>query len=150
MKALFRCLFALALWFAWCIKLPSAVTAQASRTEVIAQKQTAKAEKLGVEEPSTLEKIVVWAEVIYPGTGIGIGGGYVRRWSHHRHVNLAAGIGLKSSAFVEMDIIVLRLASNWFDLELKARQTAVRDIYFYGLGAQSGLGSLIHYDYRPT
>jgi hypothetical protein len=162
----FRCFIVLALWLAWRAAFPPTVNAQASRADLIAQEQSAKAEHLGTEGPTKLEKSVVWAEHlplfslrsglypwvgnIYPGTGSAAGVGYVRRLARESDVNFGAGVAIRGSSFFTISANMPEIAGGLITTAVDAHHAVAKDLDFYGLGPNSSLDDPLQYNYRPT
>jgi hypothetical protein len=161
-----RLLVAPALFLAWCVAVPMPAAAQNSRVESIAGEQALKAEHLGSEGPSRLESFIElvqrspliastsgfypWLKNIYPGTGLGAGAGYMRRWAGDAHLNMAAAVSINASAYLKAQAWMPEIAGGLLTVDLDARYALAKDLLFYGLGPSSGLGDPLHYDYRPT
>lgn len=151
-----------ALWLAWCMTLPALLSAQATRTDSIAENQAAKAQHLGVEGPSTAERLFLrvtafdtagvypWVGSIYPGTGAGVGVGAAKRWGRSARVDLLGGVSSNGTTFVEAGARKVGMAGGHLDAILLARHTRVKDIPFFGLGPDAPLASPLGYDYHVT
>jgi hypothetical protein len=162
--SVWRCVSALALCLAWCGAFPSPVTAQTSRAEVIAREQGMK--HLGAEGPSGLERTMVWVQRspliartsgvypfaggVYPGVGLGLGVGYVKRWGPETHLNLAAAAALHGSMFLKAGARIPVIAGGLLALAPDARRTVAKNLSFFGLGPNSTRDNPVRYDYRAT
>lgn len=161
-----RLLLALALCLSLWGALPSAAQAQALRVESIAQEQRAKADSLGLEGPSKLEKAMVRVselplfgkssgpypsvDNIYPGTGLAFGATYVRRWPRNNHLKLIGGLAIKGSTLVELDGRMPEISGGRLEVDLNVRRMVAKELLFYGLGPGSSPGIPLGYDYRST
>jgi hypothetical protein len=161
-----RCLVALAVLIAGWLDLPSSVGAQASRTEVIAQEQNAKAANLRPEGPSSLEHFVVrverlpilsggsgpypWMGSAYRGTGLALGAAYMIRMAGRGQLNMVAGVSLRGSTLLKADARTRGIARDRLKLELDARHAKAKDVSFSGLGPNSLPDNPAQYDYRPA
>lgn len=142
------------------LALPTALVAQATRADSLAEAQAEKAQHLGVEGPSTAERIFVrvgafdtstvypWAGTIYPGTGIALGVGVAKRWGRPARVDLLAAVSTDGATFLEATARRVGMADGHFDAVIQASHTSVKDIDFFGLGPDAPLASPLGYDYR--
>src|SRR5687767_3636506 len=94
----------------------TAVSAQSTRVDAIAQEQAEKAKELGVEGPSRGEQIVrrvllspllsggdglyPWFGTVFSGTGMALGAGYFKRLENAARINIQTGFSLNNSMMV--------------------------------------------------
>jgi hypothetical protein len=159
-----RLVVALTLWLPWLGPFPPSAAAQATRAEVIAREQEAK--PVGTEGPSKLENTVVqvqrspliagrsgfypFAGGVYPGMGLGLGVGYLRRWGRETHLNLVAGGTVHGSMFLKASARAPLIAGGRLALAPDIRRIVAKNLSFYGLGPNSSRDFATLYDYRAT
>jgi hypothetical protein len=161
----YPCLVACTCFLVWCVASPPSVIAQGSRAGTIAQEQEEKSGRLGHEGPSTGEDVAVWVQrspliaptsgffpwsrSVYPGTGVGVGAGYVKRWDRGTSVDLVAGFSTHRSTLFRARARIPDVRRGLLSVNLDASHTVANDIFFYGLGPNSSHGTPPRYDYRP-
>jgi Omp85 superfamily domain len=153
---------AMVLALAWFGTQPASSAAQTSRAQVIEDEQKAKSANLGIEGPSAGEKVVErirrspllvgsggvypWFGSVYPGTGFGIGAGYLRHMPYGSRLNLHAAISLRGSSILNIQARLPEIGRGLIAVTLDASRTEAKKLLFYGRGPDSTAGSAIHYD----
>jgi len=154
------------MWVASCVLLTFPSSAQTSRAGLVAREQEAKSRHLGVEGPSRTERFVVWAESsplfgttsgpypwsrnIHPGTGVGVGAGYVQRGGRGARMNGVGGASLEGSWLVRFDARTPTMADGRLFFAVAGSHVRAENLAFRGLGPGSTRDASLHYDYRPT
>lgn len=147
---------------AWFGMQPLSSPAQTLRAQVIEEEQKAKSANLGIEGPSAQEKFVErirrspllvgsggvypWFGSVYPGTGLGIGAGYLRHMPYGSQLNLLAAISFRGSSILNIQARFPEIGRGLFAVSLDASRTEAKKLLFYGLGPDSTTGSAFHYD----
>src|SRR5687767_12780351 len=150
--------------FVLIVSAPAA--AQSTRAEAIAEEQKKKAAQLGTEGPSEAERIVrrvlispllaggdglyPWFGSVFPGSGMAIGAGYLKRLPNAASANVAAGVSLNNSMLIEGKVSAPELWRGMLRVDGLARWTDAREVSFYGMGPESTLAQRELYDYQPT
>ena len=140
--------------------------AQSTRVEAIAAEQQKKAGELGTEGPSDAERIIrrvlispllaggdgpyPWFGSVFPGSGMAIGAGYLKRLANAASANVAAGVSLNNSMLIEGKVSAPELWRGMLRVDGLARWTDARDVSFYGMGPDSVRSDRELYDYQPT
>ena len=157
---------AMALAFAWLGMPPVASLAQSSRAQVIEEEQKAKSADLETEHPSAVERALEWAKrspllvgtggaypwfgSIYPGTGLGIGAGYLKRLPYGSFINLHAALSVRGSSTVNVQAQLPEVKRGLFTVALDASRTEAKRLLFYGRGPDSTTDDATHYELRFT
>jgi surface antigen Omp85-like protein len=140
--------------------------AQSTRVEAIAEEQKKKAGNLGTEGPSNAERVIrrvlispllaggdgpyPWFGSVFPGTGMAVGAGYLKRLPNAASANLMAGISLNNSMQAEGKFSLPELWHGNIRVDGLARWTDARGVSFYGMGQDSKIEARERYDYQPT
>lgn len=140
-------------------------TAQSTRVEAIAEEQKKKAGELGTEGPGEAERIIrrvlispllaggdglyPWFGSVFPGSGVAIGAGYLKRLPNAASASLAAGVSLNNSMLIEGKVSAPELWRGMLRVDGLARWTDAREVSFYGMGPDSVQSQRELYDYQP-
>jgi len=143
----------------------TSVSAQSTRVEAIAQEQAEKAKELGVEGPSSAERIVrrvllspllsggdgvyPWFGSVFSGTGMALGVGYLKRLENAAYINAQTGLSLNNSRIVRATVAAPELINDLLQVDATAHWLDARGVSFYGSGPDSELDARVRYDYKP-
>jgi hypothetical protein len=143
----------------------TAVSAQSTRVDAIAQEQAEKAKELGVEGPSRGEQIVrrvllspllsggdglyPWFGTVFSGTGMALGVGYQKHFQNAAYLNVQTGISINSSTTVRATIMAPKLIYDLVQVDASAEWLDARGVSFYGSGPDSTVTERSRYDYKP-
>lgn len=147
------------------LALASPGAAQSTRVEAIAQQQAGKAGAPGTEGPSEAERIVrrvllspllnggeglyPWFGSIYPGTGMGVGGGFLKRFRGAASLNIQSGIALNNSRLLRASFAAPALWRGRVQFETGAQWLDARGVSFYGFGQDSDRLARERTDFTP-
>lgn len=148
------------------VLLASNASAQSTRVEAIAGEQAEKAKHTEAEGPSEGELIVrrilaspllsggdglyPWFGSIYAGTGMAVGGGYLKRLQKAASINLQTGISLNNSMMVRGGIAAPELWRGKLQIDASAQWMDARGVSFYGFGQDSDRTTRDRFDYSPS
>ena len=124
--------------------LGTSAFAQSTRVEAIAEEQKKKAGNLGTEGPSNAEQIIrrvlispllaggdgpyPWFGSVFPGTGMAVGAGYLKRLPNAASANLMAGVSLNNSMQAEGKFSLPELWRGNIRVDGLARWTDARGV----------------------
>jgi hypothetical protein len=150
--------------FVLIVSAPAA--AQSTRAEAIAEEQKKKAAELGTEGPSQAERVVrrvlispllaggdgiyPWFGSVFPGSGMAMGVGYLKRLPNAASANVTAGVSLNNSLLLEGKVSAPELWRGMLRVDGLARWTDAREVSFYGMGPDSVRSDREFYDYQPA
>lgn len=139
--------------------------AQSTRVEAIAQEQAEKAKAVGTEGPSEAELVIrrvllspllnggeglyPWFGSIYPGTGMGIGAGFIKHFRSAAYFNIQTGIALNNSMLLRGAFAAPELWRGKMQFETSAQWLDARGVSFYGFGQDSDRLARERSDFTP-
>ena len=143
----------------------TAVSAQSTRVETIAELQAEKAKNLGVEGPSQAEQVIrrvllspllsggdglyPWFGSVFGGTGMAIGAGFLKRFEGAAFVNLQTGISLNNSRMLRGSVAAPGLWRGRVQIDASTQWLEARAVSYYGRGQESNRANRERYDYNP-
>jgi hypothetical protein len=136
--------------------------AQTSRAQIIADEQRAKVARVGPEGPSAGERAFVWIMQspllggtagiypwfarVYPGTGLGLGAGYLRQLPRGGRLNLLGGASVGGSSILYAQARLPEFQRGLLALTVDAGRTVAKRLRYYGNGPLSVKGQSVLYD----
>lgn len=139
--------------------------AQSTRAEAIAREQAGKARTLGTEGPSDAERVIrrvllspllnggeglyPWFGSVYPGTGLGVGAGVLKRFRSNASLNVQSGIALNNSRLLRASFAAPQLWRGRVQLETGAQWLDARGVSFFGFGQDSDRLARERTDFTP-
>src|SRR5688572_24395506 len=128
----------------------TAVSAQSTRVDAIAQEQAEKAKELGVEGPSRGEQIIrrvllspllsggdgiyPWFGTVFSGTGMALGVGYQKHLQNAAYINVQTGYSINGSMTARATIMAPKLIYDLVQVDASAEWIDARGVSFYGSG----------------
>ena len=146
--------------------LSSPALAQSTRVEIVEAQQAEKAKHLQPEGPSDTEQFVrrvllspllnggagayPWFGSVFGGSGMAVGGGYLKPFQKSGGLNLLAGISINNSMLFETRLLAPTMLRGRLHFAAEGRWTKARGVSYYGPGPNTSPETDFEYDYQPT
>ena len=144
----------------------SEVRSQTSRAEQIAAQQEEKSKHLEPEQGSKAEKVTVrilstpllagsgglypWFGSAFPGSGFGVGAGYLHRLPHRGSLSATGGASINGSLMLDGDARIPVPPRSRLRPRVNVHWVDAKEVSFYGIGSRTVREEKVPFDYSPT